>query len=153
MNKNIKNTIEFDYCIYCILRLLIYAFVHLCLGLFVFVPVYFEVDYDFFSTALILYFALFVCPFIILLPYYLFQFFSIFRIGDKMMVTEVKLDNVERHLWGSVRFLAEIPDKDGNLQEKRSLCCIRGKILANHANKTVRIYYMDDYDFFFIIKE
>ena len=118
-----------------------------------FLTLYFTKSDNRYLIAFIMFFALniIIClPFII---YYLYRMYFITLIGKKMKITEVELNNSKSEIYGLMRFYINISTSNGNIQEKRSLCTMRGNLFNQYQNKKVKICYLDDYEYFFIIKE
>ena len=89
-------------------------------------------------------------PFII---YDLYRMHFITQIGKKMKITEVELNNSKSEIYGLMRFYINIPNSNGKIKEKKSLCTMRGSLFNQYQNKKVKICYLDDYEYFFIVKE
>lgn len=89
-------------------------------------------------------------PFII---FFIFRMYSIIKVGSKMKVTEVELSDFESSIYGLIIFFADIPDNNGTIMRKRSLCSMRGKLFNEYKNAKVNVCYQDEYRYFFIIKK
>lgn len=67
-----------------------------------------------------------------------------------MKITEVELNNSKSEIYGLMRINISI--SNGNIQEKRSLCTMRGNLFNQYQNKKVKICYLDDYEISLLLK-
>ena len=153
MKKTIKQTIEYENYKKGLFIMIGMFGVLTILFAMPFLTLYFTKSDNRYLIAFIMFFALniIIClPFII---YYLYRMYFITLIGKKMKITEVELNNSKSEVYGLMRFYINISTSNGNIQEKRSLCTMRGNLFNQYQNKKVKICYLDDYEYFFIIKE
>lgn len=88
-------------------------------------------------------------PFIV---YYFFRMIHMIKIGSKMKLAEVELNDFESTIYGLMVFYISIPNCNGEIMKKRSLCSIRGRLFNEYKNTKVKICYLDDYKYFLIAK-
>ena len=153
MEKAIKQTIEYENYKKGLFIMIGMFGVLTILFIVPFLTLYFTKSDNRYLIAFIVFLALniIIClPFII---YDLYRMHFITQIGKKMKITEVELNNLKSGIYGLMRFYINIPTSNGNIQEKRSLCTMRGNLFNQYQNKKVKICYLDDYEYFFIIKE
>lgn len=89
-------------------------------------------------------------PFII---FFIFRMHIIKKVGSEMKVKEVELNDFESSIYGLMFFFINVPDKNGVIMRKRSLCSMRGKLFNEYKNAKVKVFYKDEYGYFFIIKK
>lgn len=70
-----------------------------------------------------------------------------------MKVTEAKLGDAEPGAYGSMKFIVSIPDENGVPRKKKSVCAVKGTLYEQYKNKRVKVCYLDDRDFIFIVDE
>ena len=58
-----------------------------------------------------------------------------------MKITEVELNNSKSGIYGLMRFYINIPNSNGEIKEKKSLCTMRGSLFNQYQNKKVKILY------------
>ncbi len=154
--KIIKNTLEYKSYRYSI------NFISLILAVFLIcmmVPLmYFWIkDHDLALTGvylaiIITLFVIIFVPILGLMWYYLFKLYSIFKIGKKMKIMEVELNNPKSGYYGTVHYIITITNSNNEKLVKQSLVGIRGHLFDEYNNKRVKICYSEDYEYFFIIK-
>ncbi len=153
MEKIIKQTIEYENYkqsffimigMFCVLTILFTI---------PFLTLYFTKSDNRYLIAFIVFMALniIIClPFII---YNIYRMHFITQMGKKMKITEVELNNSNSGVYGLMRFYINIPNSNGKIKEKKSLCTMRGSLFNRYQNKKVKICYLDNYEYFFIVKE
>ena len=153
MEKIIKQTIEYENYkqsffimigMFCVLTILFTI---------PFLTLYFTKSDNRYLIAFIVFMALniIIClPFII---YNIYRMHFITQMGKKMRITEVELNNSNSGVYGLMRFYINIPNSNGKIKEKKSLCTMRGSLFNRYQNKKVKICYLDNYEYFFIVKE
>lgn len=153
MKRIIKNTIEYQSYKKGLLSLLLGflgTFLILCMP---FLALFLQNgDENFLKTFIVFliidFFA--VSPFIF---YCSFRLRSLLKIGDKMKISETQLNDFESGIYGLMVFFIEIPNSNGSIEKKRSLCSMRGKLFNVYKNAKVKVCYLDGYRYFFIIKK
>lgn len=77
---------------------------------------------------------------------------NIVTIGKKMIVIETELTEPTSGYHGMMRFQIEVKNHEGEITKKTSKAGIRGELFNRYLNKKVKIGYLDDYDYFYIIE-
>lgn len=153
MEKTIKQTIEYEnYKQSFFIMIGIFGVLTILFAI-TFLTLYFTESDNRYLMAFIVFFALniIIClPFII---YDLYRMHFITQMGKKMKITEVELNNSKSGIYGLMRFYINIPNSNGEIKEKKSLCTMRGSLFNQYQNKKVKICYLDNYEYFFIVKE
>lgn len=85
--------------------------------------------------------------------FFIFRMHDIIKIGSDMKIIEVELNDFESSLYGLMIFFVDVPDNNGTIMRKRSLCSMRGKLFNEYKNAKVKVCYQDEYRYFFIIKK
>ena len=153
MKKAIKQTIEYEnYKQSFFIMIGIFGVLTILFAI-PFLTLYFTESDNRYLMAFIVFFALniIIClPFII---YDLYRMHFITQMVKKMKITEVELNNSKSGIYGLMRFYINIPNSNWEIKEKKSLCTMRGSIFNQYQNEKVKICYLDNYEYFFIVKE
>lgn len=153
MKEIIKKTIEYQnykQAIIAFLGMLVGIFVVMCLP---FLILYIQNENKQFLNAFIVFLVIDIMIFLPFFLYYLSRMLYILKIGNTMKIIEVELNDFYSTTYGLMIFLINIPDCNGTLMEKRSLCSMHGKLFNQYRNQKVNICYQNDYKYFFIIKK
>ena len=153
MKNIIKKTIEYQSYrkgLIMLILMFIGLFIIMCVP---FLTIYIQNGDKRFLNAFVIFSIIDLILFIPFIFYYFFRMLNMIKIGNKMKLMEVKLNDFKSTIYGLIIFLINIPDCNGKIVKKRSLCSMRGKLFNEYKNSKVKICYLDDYKYFFIVEK
>lgn len=150
MKKTIKQTIEYENYKKGLFIMIGMFGVLTILFAIPFLTLYFTKSDNRYLIAFIVFVALNIIICLSFIIYDLYRMHFITQIGKKMKITEVELNNSKSEIYGLMRINISI--SNGNIQEKRSLCTMRGNLFNQYQNKKVKICYLDDYEISLLLK-
>lgn len=150
MKKTIKQTIEYENYKKGLFIMIGMFGVLTILFAIPFLTLYFTKSDNRYLIAFIVFIALNIIICLSFIIYDLYRMHFITQIGKKMKITEVELNNSKSEIYGLMRINISI--SNGNIQEKRSLCTMRGNLFNQYQNKKVKICYLDDYEISLLLK-